>query len=77
MTLAHRAHLRGLAGATAGTMRDRHASTTTIAVGMRTCDRRSCAAAGFRRPVGRIMSEGCPNNPKKRSEYPSKGSECH
>jgi hypothetical protein len=48
-------------GAAASTTRERHAHTTTSAVAMRT-------RASFRRPTGRVMSGGCPNNPKKRSK---------
>jgi hypothetical protein len=46
-----------MAGAAAGTTRDGHVRTTTSVVGMRTRD--------FPCSAGRVMSGGCPNNPKK------------
>ena len=61
------------AGAAAGTTRDRHARTTTSAVGMRTragMSRARVFGAPRAASVGRL-----PQQPQKRSQNPSKGSD--
>ena len=63
MTLAHREHQRGVAGAAAETTRDRHAITTTSAVGMRRRDRRSRARV-FGAPRAASCREGALTIPK-------------
>jgi len=63
MTLAHREHQRGVAGAAAGTTRDMHTITTTSAVGMRTSDRRSRARV-FGAPRATSWREGALTTPK-------------
>jgi len=63
VTLAHREHQRGVAGAAAETTRDRQAITTTSAFGMRTRDLQ-VTRASFRRPAGRVMSGGALTTPK-------------
>ena len=63
MTLAHREHQRGVAAAVASTTRDRHAITTTSAVGRRTRDRRS-RARGFGAPRAASCREGALTTPK-------------